>query len=66
LVHYEEPRLAFHSIVHNLSGNVKADAAKFFNKYQFSIVPSQSFGTFILEEKQLQQKIEEICNAFML
>lgn len=30
------------------------------------MVPSQSFGTFILEEKELELKIEEVRNAYML
>lgn len=66
LVRYDEDQLVFHSIVENESGAVVADATKVLSKYGLPVVPSQSFGSFILEEESLQQKIEEIQRATLV
>lgn len=66
LVHYDEARLVFHSVVHNSSGNIKADTAKIFQRYGLHTVPCQSFGTFILEESELEAKIEEVRKNCLL
>lgn len=61
LVVYPEEMLLMHSIVDNQSGDVLADANTSIAALGFQAVPSKSAGTFILEEEQLQARLNELA-----
>ena len=57
---YVHDKLVFHSIVHNSSGKILADAPEILQKYGLCVVPHTNHGTF--EGLKLIEKIQELSN----
>lgn len=60
LVNYAQNEVVLHSIVDNETGNQLANASATFSKFGFPHLPHQNHGTFILEETELEAKVQEL------